>query len=154
MNREAVLMRAVADVIKQRVGTTKANLVENVRTVDAKMLLPEFTNQIAAPDFGPLTEAIERFAAREIPAPQVTIGAPQVTVEAPNFETHPKYEFNPHMDAPVVNVHVDMTPVADAIRKQTECFEKLMGKLLDRMPTGEMEIIKDKDGKITGVRRK
>lgn len=143
------LMRAIADVVKSRIDHAE----RRVKTIDATMLVPEFTNQIAAPDFGPLTEAVERFAARELPTPQVSVQAPHVTVEAPNIELHPNYEFSPTMDAPVVNVNVDMTPVAKAIDRQTECLEKLIGKVLacidkDKRPK-DGKIKREKDGQYT-----
>lgn len=154
MNREAVLMKAVADVIKERTKQERT-----VKQIDAQLLLPEFTNEIAPPDFGPLTEAIDRFAARELPVPIAN-----VNVEAPHVELHPKYEFSPKVEG--ANVHVDMEPVAKAIcyltecmekaiNAQTACIEKMVEKMLTMLKKGhEIEIIKDKDGKITGARRK
>ncbi len=138
MNRDAVLIRAVADIVKERLGS-------RVKTIDT------ITNQITPPDFGPLTEALDRFAAREIPSPQVSIDGFGPLTEA--IERFAAREMK--MDAPVINVTVDMTPVAEAIEKQTDSLEKMFGKLLKAMEKDkEIEIIKDSAGKITGARRK
>ncbi len=150
MNRDAIIIRAVTDVMKDRLES------QNMR-VNAAMLVPEFT------------KAIERFASREIPSPQVSIDAPDFGPLTEAVERFASREM-PKMDAPVVNVKIDMTPIAKAIteafEKQTEamqkhsdCMEKMFDKLEKMvskcMDKGkEIEIIKDSSGKITGARRK
>lgn len=158
MNQK-IMMKAVLDVMKDRFEAKNGRKTVTLPTsIEAVMPEVQVHNDLPPIDMTPVAEAIDRAFERQTESfARFNMQSPAPVV---NVEPIIRYEASaPNVHVEATQVVVDMTPVAEAIQKQTDFLERLMGKIVacveKAMDKGkEIEIIKDNAGKITGARRK